>query len=92
MTHLVLVDVQYLEPSSNKPFPSSPGPLYQNEVKCLAFDIEMIFHSHANKTHFHKKGCTLGLILKVRVYELGSGLLSGVGIIRIKPSSSVVAC
>ena len=26
------------------------------------------FHSHANKTHFHKKGCALGLILKVRVF------------------------
>jgi len=25
-----------------------------------------IFHSHANKTHFHKKGCALDLILKVR--------------------------
>ena len=61
MTHLVEVDVQYLEPSSKKPFPSSPGPLYQNEVKCSAFDIELIFHSHANKTHFHKKGCTLSL-------------------------------
>ena len=33
-----------------------------------------IFHSHANKTHFHNKGCALGLILKVRVLELGSGL------------------
>ena len=21
--------------------------------------MEMIFHSHANKTHFHKKGCAL---------------------------------
>ena len=49
-----------------------PRPLYQNEVKCSAFDMEMIFHSHANKTHFHEKGCTLGLILKVRVLELGS--------------------
>ena len=28
--------------------------------------MEMIFHSHANKSHFHKKGCALGLILKVR--------------------------
>ena len=37
--------------------------------------MEIIFHSHANKTHFHKKGCALGLILKVRVLELGSGLL-----------------
>ena len=33
-----------------------------------AFDMEMIFHSHANKTHFHKEGCALGLILKVRVF------------------------
>ena len=47
---------------------SSPGPLYQNEIKCSAFDNEMIFHSHENKTHFHKKGCALGLILKVRVF------------------------
>ena len=27
-----------------------------------------MFHSHANKTHFHKKGCALGLILKVKVF------------------------
>ena len=32
-------------------------PLYQNEVKC----------SHANKSHFHNKGCVLGLILIARV-------------------------
>ena len=51
-----------------RPFPSSFGPLYQNEVKCSAFDMEMIFHSRANKSHFHKKGCALGLILKVRVF------------------------
>ena len=55
--------------------PSTPGPLYQKEVKCSAFDMEMIFHSHANKTHFNNKGCALGLILKERVLELGSGLL-----------------
>ena len=30
--------------------------------------MKMIFHSHANKTNFHKKGCALGLILKVRVF------------------------
>ena len=28
----------------------------------------MIFHSHAIKTHFHKKGCALGLRLKVKVF------------------------
>ena len=33
-----------------------------------AFDTEIIFHSHANKTHFHKKGCAASLILKVRVF------------------------
>ena len=37
--------------------------------------MEMIFHSLANKTHFHKKSFELGLILKVRVWELWSGLL-----------------
>ena len=52
----------------NRPFPSSPGPLFQNEGRCSAFDVEIIFHSHANKTHFHKKGCAPSLILKVRVF------------------------
>ena len=33
-----------------------------------AFDMPMIFHSHANKAHFHKKGWVLGLILKVMVF------------------------
>ena len=28
----------------------------------------MIFHSHAKKSHFLKKGCALDLILKVRVF------------------------
>ena len=50
------------------PFLSSPGPLFQNEGRCYAFDMEMIFHSHSNKTHFHKKGCAPNLILKVRVF------------------------
>ena len=42
----------------NRPYPSSPS----------AFDMEIIFHSPANKTHFHKKGCAPSLILKVRVF------------------------
>ena len=50
----------------NWPFPSSPRPLYQNEVKCPAFEMEMTIHSYSSKTHFHKKGCALGLMLKVR--------------------------
>ena len=52
----------------NRPFPSSPGPLFQNEGRCSAFEKETIFHPHANKTHFRKKGCAPSLILKVRVF------------------------
>ena len=57
-----------LHGANDSPFPSSPGPLFQNEVKCSAFDIEIIFHSPANKTHLHKKSCAPSLILKVRVF------------------------
>ena len=46
------------------------------EAKCQANDTIMILYSHANKTHFHKKGCAFRLILKVRDLEFGSGLLS----------------
>ena len=52
----------------NGPCPCSLRPRYQNEVKCSAFDMEMIFHSHVNKTHFQKRGGAFGLILKVRVF------------------------
>ena len=54
--------------SLNRPFPSSPGSLFQKKGRCSAFDMEIIFHSHANKTHFHKKGCAPSLILKVRIF------------------------
>ena len=57
-----------IQTSVNRPFPSSPAPLFQNEGKCSAFDMEIVFHSHANKTYFHKKGCAPSLILKVRVF------------------------
>ena len=55
--------------TTNRPFPSYPGPLFQNEGRCSAFDMEIIFYSHANKTHFHKKGCAPSLILKVRAQK-----------------------
>ena len=45
-----------------------PGLCFQNEGRCSAFDLEIIFYSHANKTHFPKKGCAPSLILKVRVF------------------------
>ena len=54
--------------SLNRPFLSSPGSLFEKKGRCSAFDMEIIFHSHANKTHFHKKGCAPSLILKVRIF------------------------
>ena len=68
VSNFVFADYMLVLNSGNKPLPSFPRPLYENEFKCSAFDMEMIFHSHANNTHFHKKGCALGLILKVRVF------------------------
>ena len=56
----------------NGPFPSSPGHLYQNEFKCSAFDMQMIFHSHANKTHL-ERSCTWPHF-ESESLELGSGL------------------
>ena len=52
----------------NRPFPSFPGPLSQNEVRCSAFDMEIIFYSHTNETHFDMRGCALDLILKVSIF------------------------
>ena len=54
--------------NNNKPFPSSPGSLFQNEGGRSAIDMEVIFHYHANKPHFHKTGYATSLILKVRVF------------------------
>ena len=56
-----------------------PGPLHQNEVKCSAFDMEMIFHCHSNKTNLHKKDCALGLVLKVRVFGTRKWLIDFIG-------------
>ena len=52
----------------NRPFRSFPGPLFQNESRCSAFDMEIIFHSRPDKTHFHKKDCACSIILKLRIF------------------------
>ena len=36
--------------------------------------IKTRLSAHANKTHFQKKGCALGLILEVRVFGTRKGL------------------
>ena len=68
MTDNTLKQNEHAYQRCNRPFPSSPGPLFQTEGRCWAFDMEIIFNSRANKTHFHKKGCAPSLILKVRVF------------------------
>ena len=45
------------------PFPSYSKPLFQGEVKCEAVDMEMIFHFHANKSHFHRTSFAISLVL-----------------------------
>ena len=50
---------------TNRPFLSCLKPLFQIEAKCQAIDTKMIFYSLANKTHFHKKGFALSLVLNV---------------------------
>ena len=67
--HHISVVFPPLPPQHNRSFPSSFGPPFQNEDRCSAFDMEIIFHSHANKTYFHKKGCAPSLILKARVFR-----------------------
>ena len=50
-----------------------------------AFDMELIFHSYANITHLHEKGCALSLILKVRGFGTRKWPISNV------PGKSVIS-
>ena len=55
--------------------------------------MEMIFHSHANKTHFLKKGCALSLNLKVRAFGTRNyGPLGAETVLRVRqPRSQVLS-
>ena len=73
-THQVLYDeVQFKnlhEKQLKKKKNSSIGHFRVPRGLCIKtrLSAQMIFHSHANTTHFHNKGCALGLTLKVRVF------------------------
>ena len=56
------------EKKISRSFPSYPKPLLC-EAKCEAIDMKLIFYSHANKTHFLKRGFLIGLVLKVSVWN-----------------------
>ena len=53
--------------NTGRPFPSSSGPLYQNEVRCSTFLVEMSFICMRMKNHFHSlfriKGWAPNLVL-----------------------------
>ena len=53
---------------NNRPFLSSKKSHFQNEAKCEAIDMKIIFNYYANKTHFHNEGFALSLVLKVRFF------------------------
>ena len=44
------------------------GLCFKRRVGAQPLIWKSLFHPHANKTHFHKKGCAPRLILKVRVF------------------------
>ena len=64
LTDFILARLQY----NNRPFASSKISHFQSESNCEATGMKMIFNYDANKTHFHKKGFALSLVLKVRFF------------------------
>ena len=52
----------------NRPFemPQASG-LKRGQLQVQNLSVKIIFYYHANKTHFHKKGFALDLVLRVRV-------------------------
>ena len=64
----IIIDQSFksVNPPNRPWFPSYPGPLYQNEVKCSAFDIEMICYSLEIKRISTRKVMHLAPILKFR--------------------------
>ena len=51
---------------NNKPFPSCFMPHDESGAWCTTFHMKMSFHSHANKSHFHIKGCASRLAFITR--------------------------
>ena len=47
--------LKQLQLQTNRPFPSSLAPLFQNESKCEN-EFCMQFHFHTNQSHFQKNG------------------------------------
>ena len=61
----LLIDF-YFQAKLNRLFSSCLKSQFQCEAKCETI-MKIIFYSHSNITHLHKKGFAFGLVLKVRV-------------------------
>ena len=49
---------------------------------CKAIDMQIIFSSHVNETHYHNKSFAPSLVLKLRIFETRKWLVA------VPPSSS----
>ena len=55
-----------LNPTNNRPLPSSTNPHFQNEARCTTFLVKMSFICMRMKNDFHIKGWAPTLVLKQR--------------------------
>ena len=53
---------------TNRPFPSSKKPHFQNEAQCETFVVKINFICIIIENHFHINGFALSLALKVRFF------------------------
>ena len=51
-------------------------PLFQSEAKSDTINMNTIFNSRVNLTHFHTKGFTLSLTSKYSVFGTGNSLFN----------------
>ena len=62
--------VKNADDQKEKTLSSCLKPLLKSEATHKAIDMKMFFfYFYANKTHFHKRGFALSLVLKVRIFE-----------------------
>ena len=64
------------DPSTIRPFPSWPKPLFQSEAKSKAIDMKIVFYCHAKKIVFTRNVLHLALFWKWEFLELGNSLSS----------------
>ena len=65
-------DSKAVQKDHNKAISEFPRASVSRQTKCEAIDMNMIFYSHANKTHFHYKWFSLSLIIKMRFLKFGN--------------------